>query len=69
MQLALGLKVSQFVGLMGDAPPPPEQQMLLESQAREYISHLVRRLDGELLPDGGQGPAAGDKGRNAEDDA
>ena len=69
MQLALGLKVSQFVGLMGDAPPPPEQQMLLESQAREYISHLVRRLDGELLPDDGQGTAAGDKGRNAEDDA
>ena len=29
-----------------------EQQMLLASQAREYISKLVHRLDGELLPTG-----------------
>lgn len=51
MQLALGLKVSQFVGLMGDETPGPDQQALLESQAREYISRLVHRLDGEMLPD------------------
>ncbi|MGI6183771.1 MAG: DEAD/DEAH box helicase [Candidatus Fimadaptatus sp.] len=50
MQLALGLKVSQFVGLMGDSAPTPEQQALLASQARDYISQLVHRLDGELLP-------------------
>ena len=55
MQLALGLKVSQFVGLMGDSVPTPEQQMLLASQAREYISKLVHRLDGELLPTGNEG--------------
>ena len=46
-----GLKVSQFVGLMGDETPGPDQQALLESQAREYISRLVHRLDGEMLPD------------------
>lgn len=50
MQLALGLKVSQFVGLMGDSAPTPEQQALLAGQARDYISQLVHRLDGELLP-------------------
>lgn len=50
MQLALGLKVSQFVGLMGDETPTPDQQALLASQAREYISQLVHRLDGEMLP-------------------
>ncbi|MBE5767368.1 MAG: DEAD/DEAH box helicase [Clostridiales bacterium] len=44
MQDALGLKISQFVGLMGDETPSPEDQMFIESQAREHITNLVERL-------------------------
>ena len=44
MQDALGLKISQFVGLMGDAQPEPEEQLFAESQAREHILALVDRL-------------------------
>ena len=47
MQQALGLKVSQFVGLMGDRPPTPEETALQQSQAREHIRALVERLKGE----------------------
>jgi len=47
MQDALGLKVSQFVSLMGDAPAPQEEASLQQSEARERIKRLVQRLDEE----------------------
>jgi len=48
MQEALGLKVSQFVGLMGDRPPSEAQRMILETEARERIRRLVERLRQEV---------------------
>lgn len=45
MQDALGLKVSQFVSLMGDEPDSQEDQMLQQSFARERIRRLVEKLD------------------------
>lgn len=45
MQEALGLKVSQFMGLMGDTPPTEEE---LQSAARQAKRH-VERLAEELL--------------------
>jgi len=47
MQDALGLKVSQFVAIMGDAQPSQEDQFLQQSEARERIRQLVRRLETE----------------------
>lgn len=47
MQDALGLKVSQFIGLMGDAPVTPEESALAATQARAHVERLVRRLAGE----------------------
>lgn len=47
MQDALGLKVSQFVAIMGDAQPSREDQFLQQSQARERIRQLVERLEAE----------------------
>jgi SNF2 family DNA or RNA helicase len=47
MQEALGLKVSQFVGIMGDASLSPAQQARQESLARAHIHALVERLAGE----------------------
>ena len=47
MQEALGLKVSQFVGLMGDAPPDEDEQFLRQSEAREHMRRLVERLRAE----------------------
>ena len=47
MQDALGLKVSQFVSLMGDDTPRPEEQLMQQSYARERIRKLVERLDAE----------------------
>ena len=44
MQDALGLKVSQFVGLMGDRPPAPEDELLAAQAARQHIEQLVARL-------------------------
>ena len=48
MQDALGLKVSQFVSLMGDEPTPPEEDFLRQSEARERIRRLVERLQEEV---------------------
>ncbi len=45
MQEALGLKVSQFVGLMGDTPQSAEAAALAAGQARRHVEALVRRLD------------------------
>ena len=47
MQDALGLKVSQFVAIMGDATPSREDQFIQQSQARERIRQLVQRLESE----------------------
>ena len=47
MQDALGLKVSQFVSLMGDATPDREEALLQQSYARERIRKLVERLEAE----------------------
>ena len=47
MQDALGLKVSQFVSLMGDEPASREDEFLQQSLARERIRALVARLDRE----------------------
>ncbi len=44
MQDALGLKVSQFVSLMGDSGPDQAESALLQSQARERIRRLVQNL-------------------------
>ena len=51
MQDALGLKVSQFVSLMGDEAPEPEEQLMQQSYARERIRRLVERLDAEQRSD------------------
>ena len=47
MQEALGLKVSQFVSIMGDGAPSQEQRLLLETEARERIRRMVDRLTQE----------------------
>ena len=52
MQDALGLKVSQFVSLMGDRKQTQEEKLFVESQARERIRHLVERLQAEEDGDG-----------------
>lgn len=44
MQDALGLKVSQFVAIMGDTPQSREEQFIHQSEARERIKQLVARL-------------------------
>lgn len=47
MQEALGLKVSQFVSIMGDRAPSQEQVQLLETEARDRIRCMVERLQRE----------------------
>lgn len=44
MQEALGLKVSQFVGLMGDTPVSAAEAALSASQARQHVEQLVRQM-------------------------
>jgi hypothetical protein len=44
MQDALGLKVSQFVGLMGDTPQSQTDVMQSAQEAHRYIQQLVNRL-------------------------
>lgn len=44
IQDALGLKVSQFVALMGDVPPAQEQLTQSTQYARQYMERLVQRL-------------------------
>ena len=41
MQEALGLKVSQFVGLMGDTPASQEDVQQYASQARRHVERLA----------------------------
>ena len=44
MQDALGLKVSQFVALMGDEPQSPESVFTDAQYVRQYTERLVQRL-------------------------
>ncbi len=44
MQDALGLKVSQFVGLMGDAPQDQAEVLSSAQEAHLYVERLVKRL-------------------------
>ena len=44
MQDALGLKVSQFVALMGDALPQEADVLIGAQHAKEYTERLIRRL-------------------------
>ena len=47
MQDALGLKVSQFVAIMGDSQPSREDQFIQQSEARERIRQLVKKIEAE----------------------
>ena len=48
MQDALGLKVSQFVALMGDRQPDRSDEFLRESEAREHIRRMIEKLKTEI---------------------
>lgn len=50
MQEALGLKVSQFIGLMGDTPISPQAAASAASQARKHVEQLVQQMGDELKP-------------------
>ena len=45
MQSALGLKVSQFLLLMGDAPQSESQSQAGANFARQHVENLVQRMD------------------------
>ena len=45
MQEALGLKVSQFVGLMGDAPASQEEVESSATLARRHVEEIVRQME------------------------
>lgn len=47
MQEALGLKVSQFLSLMGDAPQSQEQAAAGANYARIHVESLIKRMDTE----------------------
>jgi len=47
MQEALGLKVSQFLQLMGDIPTPQSEMLRQESAARAHVRRLMERLYGD----------------------
>lgn len=48
MQDAIGLKVSQFVALMGDTPQSQEDMLMGAQYARQYTERLVQRLLDEV---------------------
>lgn len=48
MQEALGLKVSQFLLLMGETPPSQEQTAAGENFARRHVESLLRRYSDQL---------------------
>lgn len=47
IQEALGLKVSQFVGLMGDTPPTEEELQSSARQARRHVERLAAQLSAQ----------------------
>ena len=48
MQEALGLKVSQFVGLMGDKPVSADEAEASAAEARRHVEKLVRQMADSL---------------------
>ena len=48
MQEALGLKVSQFVGLMGDKPVSADEAEASAAEARRHVEKLVRQMAASL---------------------
>ena len=44
IQEALGLKVSQFVGLMGDRVETQEERMLAQTEARKHMDRVIKKL-------------------------
>lgn len=44
IQEALGLKVSQFIGIMGDTAESEEDRLLAQSKAKEHIEKVIERL-------------------------
>ena len=49
MQDALGLKISQFVSIMGDSQPDGHDSFMLQTEARDRIKALVMKLDKETV--------------------
>ena len=47
MQQALGLKVSQFVELMGDQAGAHEDEFMMQAEAREHVRLILARLEAE----------------------
>ena len=47
MQEFLGLKVSQFVGIMGDRPETEEDRVLAQGKATEHMNKIIEKLKGE----------------------
>ena len=45
IQEKLGLKVSQFLGLMGEAPPCAQEEALSASHARYHVERLLTRFN------------------------
>lgn len=50
MQEALGLKISQFLGLMGDAVQSHEDTMLADAAARDHVKRIMEKLRAMSLP-------------------
>jgi SNF2 family DNA or RNA helicase len=44
VQDALGIKVSQFNGIMDEKPETEEDRLLAESAAREHMEKIIERL-------------------------
>lgn len=47
MQECLGLKVSQFAGLMGQEDPDPDDMLSMQISAREHIEAIAERIIGK----------------------
>ncbi|MBE5811392.1 MAG: DEAD/DEAH box helicase [Clostridiales bacterium] len=50
MQEALGLKVSQFVGLMGDTPVSAAESAEAAHQARKHVEMIAAQMEGSSTP-------------------
>ena len=48
IQERLGLKVSQFLGLMGDRAPDEAESARSASLARQHVERLLERYQGEI---------------------
>ena len=56
IQDALGLKVSQFLGLMGESAPSAEEEALSSSIARRHVERLINRYHASLPGSGASTP-------------